>query len=72
MHDAYLRFSDKEYDPHEILAITNHLHDVLARLILDVLEYDGGYLPRVRPQTSVPFPVDWVKPDTPASRWGYQ
>jgi hypothetical protein len=72
VHDAYLQFSKKEYDPHEILTIINHLHDVLARLILDLLKYDGGYLPKVSPQTSVPFPADWVKPDTPASRLGYE
>lgn len=72
VHDAYLRFLDGQYDPHEILALINHLHDILARLILGILRYDGRYLPKVSTQTSVPFPVNWVQPDTPASRLGYK
>jgi hypothetical protein len=72
VHDAYLRFSKGKYDPHEILTIINHLHDVLARLILDFLRYDGGYLPKISRHTSGPLPVDWVKPDTRPSELGYE
>lgn len=50
----------------------NHLHDVTGRIVLRILEYDGGYQPTVIPYRSVPFELDWVKLDTPAGALGYE
>jgi hypothetical protein len=56
----------------DVWAVINHLHDVTARVVLRILEYDGGYQPTAIPHRSVPFELDWVKPDTPAGALGYK
>lgn len=56
----------------DVWAVINHLHDVLARVVLKILEYDGGYQPTVVPYRSVPFELGWVKPDTLAGTLGYK
>ena len=49
----------------------NHLHDTLARVLLKILQFDGGYKPGVIPQRVMPVRVDWVKPHYTAERLGY-
>lgn len=56
----------------DVWSVINHLHDVTGRVVLQILEYDGGYQPTVIPYRSVPFELDWVKPDTPAGALGYE
>jgi hypothetical protein len=71
MHHGYLVFS-ADTDWRDVWTIINHLHDIMARLILQILEYDGGYQPTVIPGRTVPYSVDWVKLDTPAGALGYE
>lgn len=71
IHYGYLDLDAGGHDWRDVWAIINHLHDVMARVILSALEYDGGYQPTVVPQPSVPFPLSWVKADTEASALGY-
>jgi len=41
--------------------VRTHLCDALARVILSILAFDGGYNPWVVPYLGS-FPVNWVKP----------
>jgi len=59
-------------DWQDVWTIINHLHDMMARILLRVLEYDGGYQPTVLPMPAVPCAVDWVEPNTPAHQLGYK
>lgn len=72
IHHGYLDLDAGGHDWRDVWAIINHLHDIMARIILQALGYDGGYQPTVVPQPSVPFPLDWVKPDTMAGSLGYE
>jgi len=71
IHHGYLHLGPDGEGWREAWAVINHLHDIMARILLQALEYDGGYQPTVVPGHSVPFPVDWVKSDTPAGKLGY-
>jgi hypothetical protein len=59
-------------DWEEIAAIRNHLHDALARVVLKILEFDGGYTPGVVSQYVGPRSVAWVKPSFSAQALGYK
>lgn len=73
IHEGYFNLKDNKYDRYDLVRIWKHLHDILIRIVLKMLCYDGTY------QRSVLIPgdwaaswaVDWVKPDTPASELGY-
>jgi hypothetical protein len=71
-HHGYLDMLEAGHDWEEIAAIRNHLHDALARMVLKILEFDGGYTPGVITQRVVPFSVDWVKPGLSAQELGYK
>lgn len=71
IHRGYLDLEAGGHDWRDIWAIINHLHDVMARVVLQALKYDGRYQPTVIPQTSIPFDVDWVKPDTMPGTLGF-
>ena len=70
-HRGYFNFSGKEHDLYDILTIKDHLHDILLRIIFKIIDYDGTYQPPVIKGT-IDSEADWVKPDTPISRLGYQ
>lgn len=72
IHHGYLRLGAGGEGWRDVWAIINHLHDIMARILLQALEYDGGYQPTPIPGPSVPYPVDWVKADTPAGMLGYE
>jgi hypothetical protein len=69
IHDNYFVLSDGTHDPRDITRIQRHLHDILLRLILKKLNYTGVYHSPIARGGEVP--LDWVKPDTPASELGY-
>lgn len=71
IHRGYLDLSEAGEDWRDVWTVVNHLHDIMARVLLRILEYDGGYQPTVMPGRCVPYLLDWVKPDTPAGRLGY-
>lgn len=70
MHVGYFDFASGNYDVMDVVKVTNHLHDALLRIILTMVGYDGTYQPTVLSYTDVK-PVDWVKPNMPASKLGY-
>jgi hypothetical protein len=69
-HHGYLDILETGHDWEEIAAISNHLHDALARVVLKILKFDGGYGPGVIEYTGA-IPVDWVKPRFSARALGY-
>jgi hypothetical protein len=52
------------------VALRTHLHDLLARVILRILAFDGGYNPGVLTYRSA-VRVGWVKPHAHAQALGY-
>jgi len=48
----------------------NHLHDLLLRVLLKKVGYDGAYQSPIPPVMQRPS-VDWVTPTTPAGLLGY-
>ena len=71
IHNGYLDLAGGT-EWRDVWSVINHMHDVTARVILRILEYDGGYQPTVVPYRSIPFELDWVKPDTLAGALGYE
>jgi hypothetical protein len=71
-HHGYLDILEAGHNWEEIAAVRNHLHDVLARVILKILEFDGGYSPGVVTQRVMPLTVDWVKLHFTAQALGYE
>jgi hypothetical protein len=69
-HNGYLPILEEGRDPRELVAVKEHLHDALARVIFKILEYDGGYDTRFLPGPGA-YPVDWVEPHAPATALGY-
>jgi hypothetical protein len=70
-HHGYLDILEAGHDWEEIAAIRNHLHDALARVILKILRFDGGYSPGVVPYSGT-FGVNWMGPHFPARTLGYE
>lgn len=70
-HHGYLPILEEGRDPEELVAVMHHLQDALARIILKILEYDGGYNTRLLPGPGA-YPVVWVKPRYKAKALGYE
>jgi hypothetical protein len=70
MHQGYFDYRSGNEEILEIFRVMLHLHDIVVRLILKMLGYQGTYQPSVLQVTSQ-IPVNWVKPDTPARKLGY-
>jgi hypothetical protein len=71
MHQGYFDFRSADEEIVEIFRIMLHLHDIVVRLILKMLRYQGTYHPSVLQVVATDIPVDWVRPDTPARKLGY-
>lgn len=70
IHNGYFDFHNSEYGIDDVWIVIQHLHDLLARIILKLLNYDGTYQPTVYKVTSVQ-PIDWVKSNTLPGLLGY-
>jgi hypothetical protein len=71
MHSGYL---DIEGDPRaarDVSILIDHLHDVLIRIMLKMLDYPGPYQPSTIGLT-VDYPIDWVTAETLPRRLGYE
>jgi len=69
-HGGAFRVRTKEHSPLEIYKLSNHLADIIARIILKQLGYDGEY-ERATPTWRDSSGLDWVTPSTPAAQLGY-
>ncbi len=69
IHQGFYRLSDGTDAAEDIVRYMHHIHDVLLRLILKKVNYDGEY------RRAIPYiqnvPVDWVNGETPPSELGY-
>jgi hypothetical protein len=71
MHDGFIDFSADQEEVKDVIIMITHLRDLLIRIVLKTLQYDGPYQPLVEIWTAIE-PIDWVKPETPAHRFGYR
>jgi hypothetical protein len=69
-HEVWLNW-DKDQDIQELFALTYHLHDLLIRIVLKMLNYTGEYVPSIFEQRHLAMPLDWVNEETTASDLGY-
>jgi hypothetical protein len=71
LHEGFFDIRSGEFGVQDIVVANNHLHDLLVRIILKMIKYDGAYQPTVIiPATTQP--VDWVQPSMSAVKLGYQ
>jgi hypothetical protein len=71
MHGRFFNFGDDPHELYDVLSILEHLHDLLTRVVLTVLGYEGCYQPAPKKWVGVGATREWVKPDTQAKELGY-
>jgi len=70
IHVGYL--SHKEYDIQDVLILEDHLHDILVRIVLKILDYQGTYQPRVINYLVDGKTIHWLDENTPATKLRYK
>ena len=78
MHPGFFDF-ENAYDFENVYVVARHLHDILIRIVLKELKYNGTYRPAIfipkdvtlRDYISNEFNADWINPNTPAIALGY-
>ncbi len=71
LHSGYIETEGKPDDFAGAIQIMHHLHDILLRIVLRRLKYDGTYAPPTIGE-SAQNTLDWVTPET-APKWlGYE
>jgi hypothetical protein len=70
-HRGYFDIPTLHNNLAEAVIISQHLHDILLRIIFKILNYNGQYCPTVFKWESL-VEIDWVKKDTPPERLGYK
>jgi hypothetical protein len=71
MHRSYFDVVGGKHEVEDLLRITKHLHDILTRIILKMLGYNGKYQPTVL-SWSTGADVEWVKQDLSVDQLGYK
>jgi hypothetical protein len=69
-HEAFFDLPANRYDLYELVAVMDHLHDLLLRVIFKTLGYAGCYSPPIPPEPRFAL-VDWVTPSTSPGLLGY-
>jgi hypothetical protein len=69
VHTGY--FAHEKYDFQDVLALEDHLHDILVRIALITLNYQGDYQPRIIHYLVDKKTANWINEDTPATELGY-
>lgn len=70
VHDGHFDSSRVSPAGDSYFALTTHVTDILVRITLKILAYNGTYDPLTLPYRQM-MTVDWVTPQTPASHLGY-
>lgn len=70
MHRSYFDFDNGSADIWDVVRFVDHLHDILTRIVLIILGYDGNYQPAVRHYLS-DSQVNWVQDGTKPGELGY-
>lgn len=71
IHNGFFDFQLGLYSIDDVYETMIHLRDILFRITLKLLAYDGKYQP-VGTAWPIDSPLDWVNADTPLHRFGYQ
>ncbi len=71
IHRTGFEIRTGQYDVLEIARLSSHLHDILVRIILKTVGYDGEYQATTITGTASES-LGWVTSDTCASLLGYQ
>ena len=71
LHEGFFDIDSGKFGVQDLVVAANHLHDLLVRIILKMIKYEGPYQPTVVIGTTRQ-PVDWVQPSMSAERLGYQ
>lgn len=71
LHEGFFDIRSGEFGVQDLVVANNHLHDLLVRIILKMIKYDGAYQPTVI-IASTSQPVDWVQPSMSAEKLGYE
>jgi hypothetical protein len=69
-HGDAFRFSKGEHSTDEVFCVVSHLSDIIARILLIQLGYDGEYQ-RATATWRDPSTTDWVTPSTLPAELGY-
>jgi hypothetical protein len=70
VHTGY--FAQEHYNIQDVLVLEDHLHDILIRIALITIGYEGNYQPRVIQYLVDGKKTSWINGDTPASQLGYK
>lgn len=72
IHAGYFQVQNGKHDFHNVLQTINHLHDILVRIALKILKYEGPYQPRVIAHAVTDTLVNWVNEETDLTSLGYK
>ncbi len=70
MHEAYFDLSSGRHDLFALETVMDHLQDVLLRVVLKIVKYEGVYQSSIPPLGSHET-LDWVGPNTAPGCLGY-
>jgi len=70
MHEGYFNLMRHPEAHDATYVLLDHLHDLLLRILLKRLNFDGKYQPSMIRATAA-FELDWVKPETHFTKLGY-
>lgn len=72
IHTGYFEMEKGTYESDEIIKTQDHLHDILIRIVLKTLGYEGEYQPRVIDHLTDGKTVNWVTKESTLSDLGYK
>lgn len=70
IHEGYMDFT-KKHDVNDVIRICTHLNDVITRVILKMIGYNGTYEP-VTMRSYGPHRLDWVEVTTEPWKLGFK
>lgn len=71
VHSGYFNFETGNNKIEDVLVVYHHLHDILIRILLELIGYTGTYISEVTNSNS-PVPIDWINLHTPIEYLGYK
>ena len=71
IHSGYFQTRNGLHNFDEIIQTEDHLHDILVRIALKILNFEGNYQPRVIRHLGTDKTANWVTETTPAEELGY-
>lgn len=72
IHKGYFEIQNQTYDSDEIAKTQDHLHDILVRIALKILGYEGQYQPRVIDYLIDGKTFNWVNEEMSEVNLGYK